>query len=116
MKTEVITRRDDLLIRRLLLEPGEALPWHHDTCHRFTVVVQGDRLGIEFRDTGEILEFPVHAGLAEWDEPEPRIHRGVNIGTVPYEEVVTFYLNQPNENPQPGPDSTRPPHPDTMSP
>jgi hypothetical protein len=40
MRTEIISRRDDLVIRRLVLEPGEAMPWHTDPCHRFTVVVR----------------------------------------------------------------------------
>jgi hypothetical protein len=101
MSFELITQRGNLLIRRQRLEPGEALPWHVDRCHRFTVVVQGERLGIEFRDTGEVVEVPVNPGLAEWDVPEPRVHRGVNLGAVPYEEVVTFYLNHPGEDPQP---------------
>lgn len=63
MQMEVITRRDDLVIRRLILEPGEALPWHTDACHRFTVVVRGERLRIEFRDTGEEESFAVHPGM-----------------------------------------------------
>ena len=42
MKSETITQRDDLIIRRHTLEPGEALPWHTDLCHRFTVVVRGE--------------------------------------------------------------------------
>jgi len=37
MQTQIITKRDDLLVRRLVLEPGEAMPWHRDTCHRFSV-------------------------------------------------------------------------------
>lgn len=49
MKTETITARSDLLIRRLVLEPGEAMPWHTDSCERFTVVVRGEALCIEFR-------------------------------------------------------------------
>ena len=44
MHTEVITRRDDLLIHRQTLAPGDASPWHRDACHRFTVVVHGARL------------------------------------------------------------------------
>jgi hypothetical protein len=38
MRAEVITERDDLVIRRLVLEPGEDMPWHTDACHRFSVV------------------------------------------------------------------------------
>jgi hypothetical protein len=101
MKSETITRRPDLVIRRHILEPGEALPWHRDLCHRFTVVVTGEALSIEYRDTGEVESFPVHAGLADWDEPQSRVHRGVNAGTVPYEEVIVFFLPKPDIEPQP---------------
>lgn len=101
MQMEIITKRDDLLIRRQILEPGEALPWHIDRCHRFSVVVRGEKLCIEFRDTGEKITFDVYPGLADWDKPEARIHRGINVGTVPYEEVVTFFLDSPNIDPQP---------------
>jgi hypothetical protein len=102
MRTETITQREDLVIRRLVLEPGEATPWHTDPCHRFSVVVRGDLLRIEFRDGGESRRVPVHPGLADWDEPEPRVHRGVNAGATPYEEVVTFFLASPGVDPQPG--------------
>lgn len=101
MQTETITERDDLLIRRHILEPGEALPWHVDLCNRFTVVVRGERIGIEFRDTGEVLPIDVHAGMTDWDKPEPRVHRGVNIGATPYEEVIMFFLDSPGMEPQP---------------
>ena len=101
MRTEIITRRDDLLIRRAILAPGEATPWHVDAVHRFTVVVRGDRLAIEFRDGGERLEFGVQAGQADWDPPEPRAHRAVNVGAAPFEEVVSFFLDPPGCDPQP---------------
>ncbi|HLV35187.1 MAG TPA: hypothetical protein VKY59_08750 [Spirillospora sp.] len=101
MFKETLSERDDLIIRRHILEPGEALPWHVDLCHRFTVVVRGEQLRIEFRDSGETLSFPVHPGLAEWDKPEPQVHRGVNAGTTPYEEVIIFFLDTPGMEPQP---------------
>jgi quercetin dioxygenase-like cupin family protein len=101
MRTETITERDDLAIRRLVLEPGEAMPWHTDSCHRFSVVVRGDRLTIEYRDSGELLEVQVHPGMADWEEPDGRVHRGVNTGSSPYEEVVTFFLDSPGRDPQP---------------
>ena len=44
MRSETITQRDDLVIRRLVLEPGEAMPWHVDACRRFSVIVRGERL------------------------------------------------------------------------
>jgi len=49
MKSETITERADLIIRRHILQPGEALPWHTDRCHRFTVVVSGEALSIVTR-------------------------------------------------------------------
>jgi hypothetical protein len=100
MRLEVLTQRDDLVIRRLVLEPGDAMPWHTDACRRFSVVVRGDALTIEFRD-GERVPVSVHAGLAGWDEPDARVHRGVNTGAMPYEEIVTFFLDPPGIEPQP---------------
>lgn len=101
MKSETITQRADLIIRRHILEPGESLPWHTDLCQRFTVVVSGDALSIEYRDSGEVKSFAVHPGLADWDVPQPKVHRGVNTGTVPYEEVIVFFLDRPDMEPQP---------------
>jgi len=101
MKSERITERADLIIRRHILEPGEALPWHTDSCHRFTVVVRGEAIKIEYRDTGEVETFAVHAGLADWDAPQPRVHRGINAGNVPFEEVIVFFIDEPGMEPQP---------------
>ena len=101
MRMEVITKRDALEIRRLVLEPGEATPWHTDSCHRFSVVVRGEQLLIEFRDTGEQVTVAVRPGMADWDDPGARVHRGVNAGATPYEEVVTFFLDTPGIDPQP---------------
>ena len=101
MRSETITERSVLIIRRHILEPGEALPWHTDRCHRFTVVVAGEALSIEYRETGEIESFPVHAGLTGWDEPQSRVHRGINTGSVTYEEVIVFLLPEPGMEPQP---------------
>jgi hypothetical protein len=103
MHTEIITKRDDLVIRRLVLEPGEAMPWHTDSCSRFSVVVRGEQLRIEFRDTSEQVRVAVHPGMADWDKPTARIHRAVNAGTTPYEEVVLFFPDTPGMDPQPEP-------------
>jgi hypothetical protein len=101
VQSEVITIRDDLMIRRLVLEPGETMPWHTDSCHRFSVVVRGQQLTIEFRDTGEEIAVPVYPGMVGWDEPTARVHRAVNTGSTTYEEVVTFFLSFPGTVPQP---------------
>ncbi|HEX7026001.1 MAG TPA: hypothetical protein VF268_02035 [Gammaproteobacteria bacterium] len=101
MRTEVITQGDNLVIRRLVLEPGEATPWHTDTCRRFSVVVRGERLRIEFQGGGEPVVVDVHPGMADWDEPDDRAHRAINAGAVPYEEVVIFFLEAQGADPQP---------------
>ena|SRR5512138_1959198 len=101
MRSETITERADLIIRRHILEPGDALPWHVDRCHRFTVVVSGEAIRIEYRDSDKVENFAVHAGMADWDAPQPKVHRGVNVGNVPYEEVIVFFIDEPGMEPQP---------------
>lgn len=101
MDMQIISERDDLVIRRMILQPGEKAYWHTDPCHRFSVVVRGSRLGIEFKDSAEMLEIDVGLGQADWDVPEPRVHRAVNMGPDIYEEVVTFYRSGPDVEPQP---------------
>jgi hypothetical protein len=64
-------------------------------------VVSGEALSIEYRDSGELETFRVHAGMADWDKPQPKIHRGINAGNVPYEEVIIFFLDEPGMEPQP---------------
>ena len=77
------------------------MPWHTDTCHRFSVIVRGQQLTLEFRDTGERMVVAVHPGMVGWDEPDSRVHRAVNTGSITYEEVVTFFLSVPRLDPQP---------------
>ena len=101
MISETISERTDLIIRRHILEPGEALPWHSDLCHRFSVIIRGEAIAIEYRDSKEIKTIPVHSGLAEWNSPQPKAHRAINIGKVPYEEVIIFFIAQPGMEPQP---------------
>jgi hypothetical protein len=101
MKLETITERDDLVIWKMTLSPGEYSHWHTDSCSRFTVIVAGDKLGIEFRDQSERIEFDVQPGTNGWDEPEARVHRAVNIGVGDYVEIVTFYRENASIDPQP---------------
>jgi hypothetical protein len=61
------------------------------------------RQRIEFQDGGDDLEVAVHPGLADWDEPNFRVHRAVNVDVGGYEEVVTFFLDAPCSDPQPEP-------------
>jgi hypothetical protein len=83
MKSKTITEQDDLIIRRHILEPHEALPWHTGLCKRFAVVVTGEKLQIEFRDTGEIETIPVQPGLVDWDKPEPASIAASTLGPCP---------------------------------
>jgi hypothetical protein len=88
----------------MILEPGEATPWHVDPFHRVTVVVRGDALMIEYRDGASADRIEVRAGLCDFDEPADRVHRAVNVGGGTYEEVTIFFLDRPDAIPQPGAD------------
>ncbi|HVP54179.1 MAG TPA: hypothetical protein VMU45_04215 [Candidatus Eisenbacteria bacterium] len=98
---QILHRRDNILVRRLKLQPGEATQWHHDPYHRVSVVLSGDQLAIEFRDNGETIPCSVTIGEADWSEPSERVHRAVNVGQEPFEEVVVFLLDHPDADPQP---------------
>ena len=69
------------------------MPWHTDPCRRFSVVVRGEWLRIGLREDGEQVMLAVHPGIADWDEPEPRPHRGVSVDGTADEEVVMFFLD-----------------------
>jgi len=98
---QVLHHRGNILVRRQRLAPGEATPWHRDPFHRVTVVLSGDLLNIEFRDGGETLPSQVTVGEVDWSEPSTRVHRAVNVGKQLFEEVVTFFLDRPDADPQP---------------
>ena len=101
MIEEVLVQRDNILVRRQRIEPGEALPWHTDPHHRVAVVTSGDELVIEFRGGGEPQRIELAPGMAGWDEPEPEVHRAVNTGSQPFEEITVFFLDRPDAIPQP---------------
>jgi quercetin dioxygenase-like cupin family protein len=98
---ETIGQRGTTLIRRLVLEPGVATPWHVDPYHRISIVIRGEALAIEYRDGRETEHLPVLPGEAGWDEPTDQLHRAVNVGRIPYEEVTIFFLDRPDDPPQP---------------
>jgi quercetin dioxygenase-like cupin family protein len=98
---DTLFSRGTIVVRRLRLAPGEAMPWHRDPFHRVTVVLKGDALAIEYRDGADGFRFDVTPGQAEWDEPTDRVHRGVNVGSQPYEEIAVFFLDRPDAVPQP---------------
>lgn len=96
---QVLHHRGNILVRRQRLAPGEATPWHRDPYQRVTVVLSGDLLCIEYRDGGETLSCPVTPGEVDWSEPSTRVHRAVNVGKQPFEEVVTFFHDRPDAIP-----------------
>jgi len=98
---EILHHRGNHLVWRHKLAPGEASPWHHDPFHRVAVVLSGDLLHIEFRDGSETIPWNITVGEADWIEPTDRVHRAVNVGKLPFEEVVTFFLDRPDAVPQP---------------
>ena len=101
MLDKILHRRGTILVRRLTLAPGEATPWHRDPFHRVGIVLSGDALAIEYRDGRERLDVRISPGQADWDEPTDRVHRALNLGKQPYEEVTIFFLDQPDAVPQP---------------
>lgn len=101
MSEESILENGKVLVRRQRLAAGEAGPWHVDACQRVTVVLSGELLAIEYRDGGAADHVSVAPGQTDWDEPAPRAHRAVNIGSTPYEEVTVFFLDAPGADPQP---------------
>ena len=89
------------MVRRLRLAPGEAMPWHRDPFHRVAVVLKGDLLSIEYRDGGESQSVEITPGEVEWEEPSARVHRAVNVGKQPYQQVTVFLLDRPDAVAQP---------------
>ncbi len=98
---ETLLHRGTTLVRRLRLAPGEAMPWHRDPFHRVSVILSGDTIAIEYRDGAERQYVPVQPGQVDWDEPTDRVHRGINVGQQPYEEIVVFFLDRPDAVAQP---------------
>lgn len=101
MTDEILLHRDKTLVRRLTLEPGEAMPWHRDPYHRVTVVMRGDAIEIQHYDGTPPECIPVTPGQVDWDEPYAPLHRGVNVGETVYEEITVFFLDRPDAIPQP---------------
>ena len=101
MSEELLYTKGNILVRRAILDPGESSAWHTDTCDRLTVILSGDRIAIEFRESGEIHEIDVNPGRVDWDEPTSEEHRAINVGQCRYEEVVTFFLSKSGQDPQP---------------
>jgi AcrR family transcriptional regulator len=100
---ERLFQRGTTLVRRLSLAPGEAMHWHRDPFS------SGNRghcgampSGLNTATARESERFEVSPGQAGWDEPTDRLHRGVNVGEQPYEEITVFFLDHPDAVPQPG--------------
>jgi hypothetical protein len=50
---------------------------------------------------GESHRVEVTSGQIDWEEPSARVHRAVNVGKQPYEQVTIFLLDRPDAVPQP---------------
>lgn len=101
MTDETLFHHRTTVVRRLRLASGETMPWHRDPFHRVAVVLGGDVLLIEYRDGGESHRVEISPGQVDWEEPTERIHRAVNVGKQPYEQVTVFLLDRPDAVPQP---------------
>ena len=101
MSDEILFHHGNIMVRRLRLAPGEAMPWHRDPFHRIAVVLSGDLLAIEYRDGGKPDRVQITVGQVDWDDPSDRVHRAVNVGKQPYEQITVFLLDRPDAAPQP---------------
>jgi 8-oxo-dGTP diphosphatase len=43
----------------------------------------------------------IRPGRVDWDEPNSVVHRGINVGREPYEEIALFLLDDAAADPQP---------------
>jgi hypothetical protein len=77
------------------------MPWHRDPFHRSPWSSAERRLRSSTATAGEGRRFAVAPGQADWDEPSDRVHRGVNVGEEPYEEVPIFFMDRADAEPQP---------------
>jgi quercetin dioxygenase-like cupin family protein len=102
MTDEIVFHHGTTMVRRLRPAPGEAMPWHRDPFQRLAVILGGALLLIEYRDGGESQSVEITPGEAQWEEPTARVHRAVNVGRQPYEQVTVFLLDHPDAVPQPG--------------
>jgi hypothetical protein len=101
MTDEILFHHGTTMVRRLRLAPGEAMPWHRDSFQRVAVILRGDLLSIEYRDGDESQRVQITPGQVEWEEPSARVHRAVNVGMEPYEQVTVFLLDRPDAIAQP---------------
>lgn len=101
MTDKVLYHRGSILVRRQHLAPGETTPWHRDPFHRVAAVLRCEAIVIEYQDGSPNVHLAPKVGQVDWDEPSDRVHRAVNVGKTHYEEVTVFFLDQPNDTPQP---------------
>jgi len=101
MADKILFHHGTTMVRRLRLAPGEAMRWHRDPFHRVAVMLPCDLLSIEYRDESESQRVEVTLGQVEWEEPSGRVHRAVNVGKQPDEQVTVFLLDSPDAVAQP---------------
>ena len=101
MVEQILFHKGATIVRRMILEPGEVMPWHRDPYQRVTVVLRGESITIEYRDGSPDVHIPISPGQVDWDEPSDRVHRGKNDGKLVYEEVTVFFLDRPDAAHQP---------------
>jgi hypothetical protein len=65
------------------------------------VVLRGDLLSIEYRDGAESQRVEITPGQVDWEEPSTRVHRAVNVGKQPYEQVTVLLLDRADTVAQP---------------
>src|SRR4029453_18029247 len=72
-------------VRKLTIDPGEILAWHHHPGRAYNVVLSGTLTAEDGCGGEEVLT----AGQS-FEEVSGRIHRAKNLGTVPVVVINTF--------------------------
>ena len=76
-------------VRKLIIEPGEVLPWHHHPGRAYNVILSGTLTAEDGCGGEEVLTMG-----QSFEEVIGRIHRAKNLGTVPVVVINTFIVPQ----------------------
>ena len=84
--TEFQYENEHARVWSLILEPGEASPWHHHTMHYFFIVTEAGTLRAEYHDNTS-RERGYTLGEVVTGQKDS-VHRVINVGTVRYSNAI----------------------------
>ena len=84
--TEVMFENDRVKIWNLVVDPGQASPWHLHPRDYITITVEGDHISLEHED-GSTDPSTHEPGRLKW-HGEHFVHRVVNDGKARYRNIL----------------------------